>query len=77
SSGQKQKLALFRGILKRPDILLVDEGFSNMDKEYLDRILPKFDSWGIKLIVIDHSNRVTKDIDYITMENYDIKNSWM
>ena len=32
---------------------------------------------GIKLIVIDHSNRVTKDIDYITMENYDIKNSWM
>mgnify|MGYP000915153452 FL=1 len=48
-----------------------------MDKEYLDRILPKFDSWGIKLIVIDHSNRVTKDIDYITMENYDIKNSWM
>lgn len=44
SSGQKQKLALFRGIIKRSDILLVDEGFSNMDKEYLDRILPKFDS---------------------------------
>lgn len=68
---------MFRGILKRFDILFVDEGFLNMDKEYLDRILFKFDLWGIKFIVIDYLNCVIKDIDYIIMENYDIKNSWM
>ncbi len=73
SSGQRQKISLFRGILKKPDILIIDEVFSNMDIGYVNRILPKFEEWNIHLIIIDHSNRTFKNMNHFDINNGLIK----
>jgi ATP-binding cassette subfamily B protein/ATP-binding cassette subfamily B protein AbcA/BmrA len=41
SDGQMQKLAFIRLILQKPDIIFLDEAFSNLDKESVDKIKKK------------------------------------
>ncbi|MEM7746832.1 MAG: ABC transporter transmembrane domain-containing protein [Pseudomonadota bacterium] len=39
STAQRQKLAVARALLKRPDLLIVNDGLSNLDPKSFDRIL--------------------------------------
>ena len=41
SDGQMQKLAFIRLILQKPEIIFLDEAFSNLDKESVDKIKKK------------------------------------
>ena len=41
STAQRQKLAVARALLKRPDLLIVNDGLSNLDPVSFDRILSR------------------------------------
>jgi len=65
SMGQKQKLAIARIILKKPDILILDEALSNVDKEaerlILEAIFKNFEDKTIICI----SHRYDNIINYV------------
>jgi ATP-binding cassette subfamily B protein len=56
SGGQKQRLAIARAILKKPDILIMDEATSNLDsitEKAIERTVNEFSN-GISTIIIAH-----------------------
>jgi ABC-type multidrug transport system ATPase subunit len=57
SQGMKQRLALARAMLSAPDLLLLDEPFSNVDAKSvatMTALLARFRDGGATLIVITH-----------------------
>lgn len=71
SSGQKQRLALARALLKRPDILILDEFTSNIDfeteSEIIKLLLHRFSD--VTIIVITHNIQMFKDYDKMYQMN--------
>lgn len=58
SSGEKQRLALLRGILQKPDVLLLDEPTSALDPESVDcveQMLEQYKAQGGAMMMITHS----------------------
>lgn len=72
SEGQKQRLAIVRAILKKPDVLIMDEATSNLDtitEESIKNIIEKF-SDKMTCIIIAHRMNTIKNCDYIyVMDN--------
>lgn len=67
SGGQKQRLAIARALLKKPDILIMDEATSNLDtitEENVKRTIENF-SDTMTCIIIAHRLNTIKDCDYI------------
>ncbi len=56
SGGQRQRLAIMRALLKKPDILILDEATSNLDFKTEDAIHYAIDNYcsGITTIVVAH-----------------------
>lgn len=57
SGGQRQRLAITRALLKKPDILILDEATSNLDsttEKHITDMLKKLGSQGITVIMIAH-----------------------
>ena len=67
SGGQRQRLAIARAMLKKPDILILDEATSNLDsitERALDRTINEF-SKGMTTIFIAHRLSTIKNCDNI------------
>lgn len=70
SLGQMQRLSIVRAILKRPDILILDEALTNVDGEMKERILVNLDKYKFNIIYISHEEirgikgRMVKIQDY-------------
>ena len=67
SGGQRQRLAIARSILKKPDILILDEATSNLDsvtEKALDKTLNEYSS-GITTFIIAHRLSTIKKCDKI------------
>lgn len=76
SGGQKQKLSIARALLKKPDILIMDEATSNLDAITEKKLNEIIDGLTVKmtLIVIAHHLRTVQNCDYIyVMKNGEIK----
>lgn len=71
STGQKQKISILRGVLKRPDVLIMDEATSNLDSisetevyQFINDILPNTTQ-----IFISHKLNLIKNCDNIFVLN--------
>ncbi|MCX8168585.1 MAG: ATP-binding cassette domain-containing protein, partial [Ignisphaera sp.] len=69
SGGQKQRLAIARAILKKPDILIMDEATSNLDsvtERAIEKTINKF-SKNITTIIIAHRLSTIRRCDRIVV----------
>ena len=60
SGGQSQKLALFRVLLKNPQLLLLDEVFANLDEQstqIITNCLLKLVQKGLTIIIVSHDEK--------------------
>lgn len=74
SGGQQQRVAIARALIKKPDALLMDEPFSNLDKklrvETREEIKKLQNELGISTIFVTHDQEEASSIsDYILLMN--------
>ena len=59
SGGQLQRLAIARAVLTKPDVLILDEPFTSIDKSYLPRIIEFLAHYQSKekipVLIVSHS----------------------
>lgn len=65
SGGQKQRLSILRALLKKPDILILDEATSNLDSITENSIKNIIDNLSITVIIIAHRLSTIKKSDKI------------
>ncbi len=68
SGGEMQRLAIARALYREPRILILDEAFSALDRESLDKSLELIRAWKTDqrtLIIINHDLEYLKEIDRI------------
>ncbi|EPC8411231.1 ATP-binding cassette domain-containing protein [Bacillus thuringiensis] len=74
SSGQIQKIKLIRSLLQNPQILLIDEAFSNLDNESLISIINYINEQFPNMAVIFVNHNYSKVLEQFTNKIYNISN---
>ena len=73
SGGQRTKVSLAKLLLKKPDLLLLDEPTSYLDKEHVDWLSNYLRNYSDSFIVISHDteflNKITNIIFHIEFSN--------
>ncbi len=78
SLGQRQRVALARAIVKKPDLILLDEPFSNLDeklkKEFADLLKTIKEKYSITIVYVTHKLDEVKQIgtDLLILHNGEI-----
>ena len=63
SGGQKQRLAIARALIRKPEILILDEPDKNLDENSILHILAYIKQMRITTILISHNNRLLSKIE--------------
>lgn len=64
SGGEKQRIALARALIKQPDIIIIDEGTSNLDIKMEDEILKIIENQFKDKIIIRVTHRQVEDMNW-------------
>ncbi|MFI3241007.1 MAG: cell division ATP-binding protein FtsE [Alphaproteobacteria bacterium] len=67
SGGEKQRIAIARAVINRPDILLADEPTGNVDSEIAKKLMKLFielNRIGTTVVVATHSEKLISDYKY-------------
>lgn len=70
SGGEKQRAAIARAVIARPDILLADEPTGNVDPELSERLVHLFaelNRMGTTIVIATHELHMLKKFDYPRM----------
>ena len=65
SGGEKQRIAIARAVIRRPDILLADEPTGNVDPEMAERLMYLFvelNKLGTTIVIATHDNSLVEKI---------------
>lgn len=69
SGGENQRVALARGLVNKPDLLLADEPSGNLDAHTSDSLMELFRKLnretGQTFVIVTHSQRVAKKLDRV------------
>jgi subfamily B ATP-binding cassette protein MsbA len=63
SGGQRQRLAIARALLRKPDILILDEPDNNLDEDIIGEILSELKKENLTIIVVSHNKRLRPLMD--------------
>lgn len=73
STGEKQRIALARAIVLEPDIIVLDESLSNIDKKNKDQIYSNLQKYDCIKIFISHDKDKLNDCQILEFDNLTIK----
>jgi zinc/manganese transport system ATP-binding protein len=74
SGGQQQKVMIAHNLVKRPDVLLLDEPFSNLDlatREHVCDMLCEIADAGVTVVIVSHAFDAlpTRDVRVVVMRD--------
>ena len=67
SGGEKQRIAIARAVINRPDILLADEPTGNVDSDIAVKLMKLFielNKLGTTVVIATHSEKLVNDFQY-------------
>ena len=67
SGGEKQRIAIARAVINRPDILLADEPTGNVDSDIAVKLMNLFielNKLGTTVVIATHSEKLVNDFQY-------------
>lgn len=67
SGGEKQRIAIARAVINRPDILLADEPTGNVDGEIAQKLMKLFvelNKLGTTVVIATHSEKIINDFAF-------------
>ena len=67
SGGEKQRIAIARAVINRPDILLADEPTGNVDNDIARKLMKLFielNKLGTTVVIATHSEKLITDFAY-------------
>lgn len=67
SGGEKQRIAIARAVINRPDILLADEPTGNVDSDIATKLMKLFielNKLGTTVVIATHSEKLVNDFQY-------------
>ena len=78
SGGEKQRIAIARAVINRPDILLADEPTGNVDDDIAQKLMKLFielNKLGTTVVIATHSQKLINQYNYprIHLENKSLK----
>ena len=78
SGGEKQRIAIARAVINRPDILLADEPTGNVDDDIAQKLMKLFvelNRLGTTVVIATHSQDLINQYNYprIHLENKTLK----
>lgn len=65
SKGQRQSLAITRALIRNPQLIILDEATSNLDKVKEEKIMNNIFSMNIPCIVITHDKSILDKMDLV------------
>lgn len=67
SGGEKQRIAIARAVINRPDLLLADEPTGNVDNDIAPKLMKLFvelNKLGTTVVIATHSEKLINDFSY-------------